>query len=127
MTYEGNYKGGKGHGASTELPEVPGRGSGPVAAQAPLPYRRVHKASAQDQSKENLHCQPLQVPGHVLISTSLCLCLHQDVVCALLMSFNCFHPQIFYLKISCLHPRITTNQKRETVDEGKFVWQLCGC
>lgn len=73
MTYVGNYKGRKGHGVSTELREVPGRGSGPVTAQAPLPYRRVCKASAQDQSKENLHCQPLQMPSHALIGTSLCL------------------------------------------------------
>lgn len=110
MTYAGNYKGRKGRGLSTELPKVPGRGSGSVTAQAPLPYRRARKASAQDQNKENLHCQPLQMPSHALIST-LPLCLHQDVVCALLMSFNCFHPQILYLKISCLHPHITTNQK----------------
>lgn len=89
------------------------------------------RTTEQRASATKRQLQPLPMPSPCsrqhLIHLPTSPSFPQEVVYALLLFLNCYYPQILYLKISCLHPHITTNQNREAVDEGKFVQQLCGC
>lgn len=128
-------KGRQGCEVARELPRLPGgwtEARFSSEPRSPLPegesvVSQDHRAASICHKKAAAATSNAQPLLSAALNTSSYLSFPQEVVYALLLFLNFYHLQILYLKISCLHPHITTDQNREAVDEGKFVQQLCRC